>query len=833
MNIPDLENVLSAISPSFCMAKWHRTNLRLYNGTAYSCHHCIPRKINIEKLKDDPSALTNTDEVQEFRQQMLDGERPSECSYCWKKEDEGLVSDRIIKSNGLINNLNVDPNETIKSLQAFPKILDVAFDNTCNFKCSYCGPENSSMWVDEIAKHGPYPTEYKKKSIESVKQDIIPNKEDNPYIEAFWKWWDLGLGENLQRLTITGGEPLLSKQTWKVLDRVISQNLNIIININTNLCVPDALFNRLTQKIKQMPVKYVEVSTSIESLDKQAEYSRFGLDYEKWKKNVHSILADPKVKLHINLTNNALSYMHMVETLQFTALLKIKYGMNRIRVSSNDVQYPSYLDIRVLPTQLRKQAYYSLEKFITKNKSLYTDVELLQINRTNEFALTDMHDQERNENDFKKFILEYDKRRNTDYKLVFPYLIPFIEKDKSLVPWCVDPFINFAHTADGYYRPCCIGTADRSVGSCTKDMSPLEYFTGDEMQTLRREMLTGSLSEYNKNLCRQCVENDKNNVTSRRIKQNNRWLNDPKVVKVLDQYKDPTYVAQPKDLQYVNFKILGNLCNLKCLMCGPSASSKIGAEWKKHDIYGGANLDKIERLPYDDSNQDAYMKDLDTIISNIEQFSMVGGEAFINPNFDTIWNTLANNKNAKNLNLLIITNGTVIPQKVLDNAGKFKQLRLLFSIDGVGDRGSYVRSGLNWQLFDTNVKRALQSDAKCAFTVATSMLNIGYLDDIYDYLKELNISDAHIYWDAIVTEPTNLRAYNLPQEIKQEYLTKLKRHRIFHKNVEKFNTAIEILETITSDHKQFLSGIEFLKKTDTIRKTNLLDHFPEFTKYYL
>lgn len=405
-------------------------------------------------------------------------------------------------------------------------------------------------------------------------------------------------------------------------------------------------------------------------------------------------------------------------------------------------------------------------------------------------------------------------------------------KNEDKLPWCIDPFISFAHTADGYYRPCCISTVDRKNGPNVSEMTPLEYFQGEEMQNLRREMLKGDLSENSKKLCRQCIANDKQGVKSRRLKQNEKWFGYEIVADIIKNYNDISYTAQPNDLQYVNFKILGNLCNLKCLMCGPSASSKIAAEWKKYNIFNHGNLIASERMPYTDRTKDDYMNDFRTILSNIHTFNLVGGEAFINPNFNEIWDIVTESPNAKNIELLIITNGTILPQKVLDDAKKLKRLKLLFSIDGVEDRGSYVRSGLDWKKFDINVKRALQSDAVCDFTVATSMLNIGYLDDIYDYLKTLNVHDNSIRWSAVVTEPTHLRAVNLPKKIKEQYLKKLSSHEAFQKNNKEFNTALDILNTDYSDHEGFLKGIQFLKKTDTIRETDLLKFFPEFESYY-
>lgn len=427
MDFEQSKILLTEISETFCMAKWYRTNLRLYNGTSYSCHHCIPRKINLEKLKTDSTALTNTDEIKEYRQEMLDGKRPTECSYCWAKEDAGVISDRIIKSRDIIDKVQLDPKSTSQSLHSFPKVLDVAWDNTCNFKCSYCGPENSSMWVEEIERFGQYPTEYKKRPLESVKKEIIPKREHNPYIEAFWKWWDEGLAENLFRLTITGGEPLLSKNTFKVLDRIVEQKLDLMLNINTNLCVPDDVFDNFIAKIQSDKLKTIQVSTSIESTGAKAEYSRYGLDYNKWLSNVHTILKMPKAQLHIGLTNNALSYSDFYNVLNLVIKLKQEYGRDRMFVSSNEAQYPYYLDLRILPDKLKKRVNKSVKLLLEKNKHLFRENEITKIERTIQYSMSEVKNKSGRIEDFRVFVKEYDKRRALDSNVTFPELRKFIK----------------------------------------------------------------------------------------------------------------------------------------------------------------------------------------------------------------------------------------------------------------------------------------------------------------------------------------------------------------------------------------------------------------------
>ena len=92
------ENQLKRISPSMCYAKWSQMSMHLTNGTTHSCYHPPLHKIDVKEIVDNPSALHNTKQKKKERKQMLAGERPEGCSYCWKIEDQGGRSDRIYRS---------------------------------------------------------------------------------------------------------------------------------------------------------------------------------------------------------------------------------------------------------------------------------------------------------------------------------------------------------------------------------------------------------------------------------------------------------------------------------------------------------------------------------------------------------------------------------------------------------------------------------------------------------------------------------------------------------------------------------------------------------------
>jgi hypothetical protein len=152
------------------------------------------------------------------------GNRPKGCEYCWKIEDMGrdAVSDRVYKSK-------IYPIEALDEAYRTPhqadvnlRTLEIAFDRTCQFACSYCNPAFSTTWVNDIKRNGPYERLVSDGrnhfTHDHSSSQLYRFGETNPYVEAFFAWWETDLHKTLQELRITGGEPLMSGDTWKLIE---------------------------------------------------------------------------------------------------------------------------------------------------------------------------------------------------------------------------------------------------------------------------------------------------------------------------------------------------------------------------------------------------------------------------------------------------------------------------------------------------------------------------------------------------------------------------------------------------------------------------------------
>ena len=456
--IKKVRDQLNAVSPSFCLAKWYQSTLHLQYGHTHSCHHPRTHQVPINELISNPSALHNTEFKKSQRKLMLQGTRPKECQYCWNVEDLGSehYSDRSSKSHEpwalphLDSTAKMTGDENVN-----PTYLEVSFSNVCNFKCSYCSPAYSSAWMEEIQSQGAYPTSDKFNNLEWLKHENkmpIPNREHNPYVEAFWKWWP-DLYKSLKVFRITGGEPLMSKDTFRVLDHIDKEpNPQLELAINSNGCVPDKLFDQYIEKMKRITldgkIGTTRLYTSVDTFGEQAEYIRDGLNFNQWQDNICRVLEElPLTKVTIMCTTGLLSLPNLHKLLELIAPWKAQYYNNERRVpitiDTAILRHPSYLSAVVADKSYAKMldnAVKVMEDNAETHDNPYKgffDFEIARLKRFQEYVATGPNPAERLNiqqvrKDFVTFVDEYDRRRGKDFCKTFPELTEFYHAQKEI-----------------------------------------------------------------------------------------------------------------------------------------------------------------------------------------------------------------------------------------------------------------------------------------------------------------------------------------------------------------------------------------------------------------
>ena len=452
---------LDKVGCGFCLAKWTQVTVHLQNGHTHSCHHPKTHKVSLTEIKRNPSALHNTRYKKLRRKEMLvDNKRPDECTYCWNVEDNSdRYSDRTFKSSESWSLPHYDEIVNSNWRDDFnPRYVEVSFSNACNFKCSYCGSAFSSTWMEEVDKHGGYPTTTDSgrgfnnlDGLASEDKMPIPHRDYNPYVEAFWKWWP-DLYEDLHTFRITGGEPLLCKDTFGILDYIIEHpnpNKNLSLAINSNLGVPKEIIDKFLEKMKVIEqedkVKEIIIFTSVDTWGEQAEYTRNGLDFNYFWDNCHKVLEVLKrVNLTYMSTYNALSVPNYSKLIDGIYKLKEEYGTSdrywksATFLDTSYLRYPEHQTVQVLPQRWSDEIFKQAQQLdflalpIFESMYIgYSDIEVQKIKRIYDWMISVDRDQESfkiNRRDFGKFFQEHDRRRGTNFVKVFPEFEDFYRR---------------------------------------------------------------------------------------------------------------------------------------------------------------------------------------------------------------------------------------------------------------------------------------------------------------------------------------------------------------------------------------------------------------------
>lgn len=439
-------------SPTMCTAKWLQSTVHLSNGHTHSCHHPSIHKIPLAEIKRNPKALHNTEYKIKQREIMLRGERPPECQYCWNIEDlpGKHISDRTYKS---ADNAWSYPNlqdviESREGRDINPTYLEVSFDNTCNMKCMYCTPDVSSKWMEESRQHGHYKgTSHYVGGIEWLKQQDkmpIPQREDNPYVDAFWEWWP-ELYKSLHTFRITGGEPLLSKNTWRVLEEIKNNpRSNLTLAININMMAPDDLIDKFIQYYKDIApnIKEFQVYTSCEAHGTQADYIRTGMNYIKFMANCRKFLTNTGdwSRLNFMIAFNVLSLSTFKLFLEDIWTMRRDFNasdaMNRVPMMINYIRWPQFQDVRVAPDHLKTKCITEIKEYVAAHmrdtspdlRGRFYLEEWDQVQRLGEYMFEPLEANylKVQHKDFGAFYPEYDRRRDVNFRETFPELSDFL-----------------------------------------------------------------------------------------------------------------------------------------------------------------------------------------------------------------------------------------------------------------------------------------------------------------------------------------------------------------------------------------------------------------------
>lgn len=380
-----------------------------------SCH----RTANSHLTPENFHTFHNTEVKIADRKRMLAGQWPeTSCGYCKKIEESGGFSDRMLHltiPNQSPPELETDPTAVTVS----PTILEVFLNNTCNLACLYCSPFLSSKIAEEDRKFG---------SLRSNDRWLIRPVQDKHYetlLPHFWKWFDENF-HKLKRFHILGGEPFYQQETDKLLEAIDrNPNPDCELNIISNLMMSTARLQTYIEKIKllvvQRKIKRFDLTASIDCWGTPQEYVRFGLKVEQWRKNFEYLLQEKWIVLNINQTISPLTIKTMPELLELLAewrkIRKVCHFFSGVTPEPTFLK-PEILGPGVFDEDFKKILSLMPNTTEEENNAVSYMTGIWQSIEKSAMDLTEM------QNMFA-YLNEKDRRRNTNWREVFPWLIEY------------------------------------------------------------------------------------------------------------------------------------------------------------------------------------------------------------------------------------------------------------------------------------------------------------------------------------------------------------------------------------------------------------------------
>lgn len=314
--------------------------------------------------------------------------------------------------------------------------------------------------------------------------------------------------------------------------------------------------------------------------------------------------------------------------------------------------------------------------------------------------------------------------------------------------FCVLPWISLETSPIGTIRPCCLADEEIKKPNGTKfnliEDHLIEAQNSDYMQDLRDQFLRGHCPST----CRKCWDEENAGRTSKRMHTLER----------LKPYVENMHLwsADAGDLLFLDLK-LGNICNLKCRICGSWSSSTFAAEEIKFSNGPEFHRD-MNRMGAWPRENEHFWKELDFLSSELCYLEFTGGEPFMIKEHFEYLERLVERDLAKNIEIHYNTNGTQWPEEYIKVWEEFKHVEIAFSIDNVGERFEYERCGAKWDEVNQNIERFIalretSHNISLQLCTTVNIYNVMYLEDVYKW-KHFKDFDF-VYWNMLHDAPYN------------------------------------------------------------------------------
>jgi len=382
--------------------------------------------------------------------------------------------------------------------------------------------------------------------------------------------------------------------------------------------------------------------------------------------------------------------------------------------------------------------------------------------------------------------------------------------------FCVLPWISLETSPIGTTRPCCLAEDEikdqdgNKYSLMTTDLNVVH--NSEYMRKLRQEFLDKKQPQT----CRKCWNEERSGRTSKRMHTINRLEH---IV------TDTEWTADAKPLVFIDFK-LGNICNLKCRICGSWSSSTFAAEEVRFKGKDSFHYQMLKDGAWPRRNQ-RFWQDIDSLMDQVRYLEFTGGEPFmIQEHFDLL-QRMVDNGIAHNVEIHYNTNGSKFPEHAEEIWKHFKLIEIAFSIDDVDERFEYQRANAIWSEVNTNMDRFEQlrernTNIQLQVCSTVNVFNVMYLEGLANWIDTRSFN--FVYWN-MLHEAQYHSVGTLPERAKELVSNRLMSANVSDFHTKEFVKIVDFIQAGTSlDGKELRDNI---KLVDCRRKQDLRDHHPE------
>lgn len=407
--------------------------------------------------------------------------------------------------------------------------------------------------------------------------------------------------------------------------------------------------------------------------------------------------------------------------------------------------------------------------------------------------------------------------------------------------FCILPWIHMATHTDGSALLCCVAKNSHELN--LNDQTVSEIWNSGHFREARRKMLAGEKVSA----CQHCYKEEAAGVRSHRQNENNLWykkLGEEYLTDLVSKTKEDGYLDE--DVITFDFR-LGNTCNLQCVMCRPQDSSKWVKDAGKlaESLETDAKWDWKHKAEIDVSKfewykRDKIWKDFEHMFPYIKHIIFAGGEPLLIKEHHNLLKKIVESGHAKNIELRYHTNGTVLPEGMIELWEEFGFVELMLSIDAWGDMNDYVRRPSKWQDIEKNLKILDKTSDKIDIKILATIhaLNIFNIPDFATKILEMNfkkIGQLHhegLFHPGTTHWPRYLCTKVLPHKVKQQIRNYWLSFEDLQTNKQwKERILYQIDFMMSEDHSElFPQMVEYIKQIDKLHTTDFESTFKQYAR---